>query len=123
MAVAMPKITEQQKLIEIAAFVRHQGLSLRIRQQPARKERANGWYLSGRIQIYTQDRNAQASVISALILHEYGHCVATRTLGVNHTEATAWDIAARAVPARWRPSAFRQVRRESLASYREVGIK
>jgi len=123
MAVAMPKITEQQKLIEIAAFVRHQGLSLRIRQQPARKERANGWYLSGRIQIYTQDRNAQASVISALILHEYGHCVATRTLGVNHTEATAWDFAATAVPVKWRPSAFRQVRRESLASYREAGIK
>ena len=123
MAVVMSKITEQQKLIEIAAFVRHQGLSLRIRQQPARKERSNGWYLCDRIQIYTQDRHTEASVISALILHEYGHCVATRKLGVNHTEADAWAYAATAVPVKWRPSAFRQVRQESLASYREVGIK
>ena len=116
-------MTEQAKLQAICEFVRSQGVSVRIRRVPDRRDPIpNGWYQAGRICIYTQDTVNRASETASMILHEYGHHLAGQTIGDHHSEHDAWDLACQVVPRSIRPRSFARVRRHCLGTYAAVGI-
>jgi hypothetical protein len=116
-------MTEQAKLQAICEFVRSQGVSVRIRRVPDRRDPIpNGWYQAGRICIYTQDTVNRASETASMILHEYGHHLALCAMGPDHSEHDAWDLAALSVPRRLRPKQFGLMKKHCLQSYAALGI-
>lgn len=116
-------MTEQQKLEEICGFIRQQDMSLQIHQKPKRKDpMPNGWYQCNSIRVYTKDRIKYASETASLILHEYGHHVAMKTIGPDHTETDAWNLAASVVPENLKPKTFEAVRSYCLSSYINAGL-
>ena len=97
------------------ALVRGRGVKVRIRQVPARKDpMPNGWYQAREICIYARDRMAQASAISSLLIHEYGHFLAELAGDCGASEAQVWELGRRAIPSTLLPNQFDIVRKFCL---------
>lgn len=116
-------MTEPEKLTEILTWIRSCGVRVRIRQDTKRKDIINGYYKHNIIVIYTRDRQQEASDIASILLHEYGHHLATQHVGMwNHTEQDAWELAEQMTPPDLLPLRFYQLKKIFLNYYAICGL-
>ena len=117
-------MSEQQKLQEIIKFIRGLKISVKIIRKPNRKDPlSNGCCDGNNIVIYCTNTDSQASEVASVLLHEFGHYIATYRVGLhNHTERDAWRIAGETVPKELKPIEFNNTKKIFLNAYKNAGL-
>jgi hypothetical protein len=116
-------MTEMEKLQEITKFIRGLKLSVKIIQKASRKSSPDGWFDESSIVVYCTNVGTQTSEVASILLHEFGHYIATHKVGLrNHTERDAWAIAEKTVPSDLKPINFNKTKLDCLNSYKKAGL-
>ena len=79
----------------------------------------NACYFRNIITLFVPEKYLKYSVLTSLLLHEYGHHLAARAVGIwNHSEVDAWEIGRNCVPKMLLPENFNYIKKMALKTYK-----
>ena len=75
------------------------------------------------IDLYADNPDDDTDQILCVVIHEYGHLLAYKLYGEDHTERMAWEMGVNAFPSYLIPECLPEIRDRCLAEYAENGVE